>query len=69
MSPQGFKLPTSAGKAVKKLSKFLETKQQDPPLLTTILPVDIIEEILLHLPSRDILRMKQVRRDCADVNI
>ena len=44
-----------------------EMKQQSSPQATAV-PNDIIEEILLHLPSQDILRMKQVRWDGGYVN-
>jgi len=73
MSPGGFKLTTPA----RSLSKFLGTKPQHsdhahptgPSLLTSTLPTDIIEEILLCLPGRDILRMKQVRWDGGGANV
>ena len=76
MSSRGFKLPTPVGKAVKKLSKFLETKPQPPnnvpytmPSQFSAVPIDIAEEILLYLPAQDILRMKQVCWDVGGVNI
>jgi len=56
-----------AGNAVKRFSQFLGTKPQHPnhvppigPSQFSAVPIDVIEEILLHLPSQDILRMKQV---------
>ena len=65
MSPGGFKLLTSAGKAVKTLSRSLRRQPQNvhlptPPPFFTV-PFDIIEEILLHLPGQDIIKMRQVR--------
>jgi len=70
MSPRGFKLPAPVGKVVQRLSKFLWARPQSsscvpstfPSLFTAALPVDIIEQILLYLPGRDIVRMKQVRQ-------
>ena len=70
MSPRGSKLPIPGGKAFKKLSTLLRAKLQPPnhgslaPISDSspfnAIPVDIVEEILLHLPGQDILRMKQV---------
>ena len=77
MSPSGFKLPVPVGKAVKRLSRFLGTKPRSPnhcapsigPSQFSLVPIDIIEDILLYLPGQDILRMKQVCMDDEDVNI
>ena len=77
MSPRGFKLPVPVEKAAKKLSKLLGTRPRPlsrapstgTSLSTAALPIGIIEEILLHLPGRDIFRMKQVRWNGGGVNI
>ena len=71
MSPRGLKLQTPVEGAAKRLSKFLglkplhpdRTPPTGPSLLAATLPVGIIEEVLLYLPGRDIVRMKQVRWD------
>jgi len=76
MSPRGFKLPATVGKAVKRLSKFLRTKPQSqnyagPSIRLSpfnAVPFEIVEEILLHLPCQDIIRMKQVRWGGGGVN-
>jgi hypothetical protein len=76
MSPHDFKLPTLVGKVAKRLSKSLRIQRQtsahgspigpstlptDSPSLLTVVPVDVVEEILLCLPGQDIVRMRQVR--------
>jgi len=63
MSPRGFKLPAPIRRVVKRSSEFLGMKSRSPSPLTTAVPTEIIEEILLHLPGQDILKMKQVRWD------
>jgi len=50
-------------------SELLETKQHSLSPLTPAVPTDIIEDILLHLPGQDILRMKQVHWDGVGVRI
>jgi len=76
MSSRGFKLPAPVGKAVKRLSKFLGTKPRSRnhvpsvnPSQFNAIPIDIVEEILLHLAGQEILRMKQVCLGGGGVNV
>ena len=78
MSPRGFEIPTPVGKAIKEFSKSLGTKQLSPDhaapsiapsLLTTTVPIDIVEKILLYLPGQDILKVKRVRWGSRGVNV
>lgn len=77
MSLRGFTLPTPVSKTVERLSKLLGTKPQSPnhalsvgtsiqattsALRLTELPTEILEQILLHLPGQDIIKMDAVRR-------
>ena len=68
MSLSGSTLPTPVAKAVKRFPGCPATKPQTPPLLITAIPIDIVEEILLHLPGQDILKMKRVRWNVGGAN-